>query len=228
MFQAYCTTSIAAQPHALLDLREAEVRHADVARLALPHDVVKRAHRLVERRIRIGPVHEIDVDMVGTQPPQALVDRGEDARPAAVAAVRHLLVADAEFGRDDDIVSAAAERSRQRLFGYAHAVGLGRVEAGDAAVDRPRDRSAGTRPRRCGHRCRRSPNTRSRARKLSGRFVRIAGIPRAPPYCAAMAEGRPAKRRSMSRRASTASLSGIATSAQRTISPAAMSRISGT
>ena len=61
---------------------------------------------------------------------------------------------------------------------------------------------AGTRPRRCGHKCRRSPNTRSRARKLSGRFVRIAGIPRAPPYFAAIAEGRPAKRRSMSRRAS--------------------------
>ena len=51
-------------------------------------------------------MHEIDLDMVGPQPPQALVDRGEHPRAAAVAAVRHLLVADAEFGRDHDVVAA--------------------------------------------------------------------------------------------------------------------------
>jgi hypothetical protein len=34
-----------------LDLREAEVRHADITGLARSHDVVEGAHRLLERRV---------------------------------------------------------------------------------------------------------------------------------------------------------------------------------
>jgi len=63
-------------PHRLYDLRQAEVGHADVTHLALPHDVVERCHRLVEGRVGIGPMDEIDVDMVGLEPLQASVDRG--------------------------------------------------------------------------------------------------------------------------------------------------------
>src|ERR1700730_3444091 len=74
--------------------------------------------------------------MVGLQPPQALLDRRQDPPAAAVPAGRHLLVADAEFGDDRDLMTTAAECSRQGLFRYAHAVGLGGIEAGDAAVDR--------------------------------------------------------------------------------------------
>ena len=59
-----------------LDLGQAEIGHADEARLPLPDEVVECAHRLVQRRTRIGPMHEIDVDMVGAQSLQALVDRG--------------------------------------------------------------------------------------------------------------------------------------------------------
>ena len=70
---------------------------------------------------------------------QTLVDRGENARPAAVAAVWHFLVADAELGRDDDVLSSAAERPRQCLLGDTHAVGFCGVEAGNAIVDRLRD-----------------------------------------------------------------------------------------
>ena len=53
-------------------------------------------------------MHEVDVDMVRAHPPEALIDGGEDTYSAAVAAVRHFLVADPEFGRDDDIVAAAS------------------------------------------------------------------------------------------------------------------------
>src|ERR1700757_687425 len=86
-------------------------------------------------------MHEIDVDMIGLEPLQALLDRGEDARAAAVSTVRHFVISDAEFSRYDDLVSAWPKRSRKRLFGRAHPVGLGRVEAGDAAVDRLHDRT---------------------------------------------------------------------------------------
>jgi len=37
-------------------------------------------------------------------------------------------------------VAAASECPRQRLLGHAHAIGLGRVETDDAAIDRLRDR----------------------------------------------------------------------------------------
>src|SRR5580700_3338759 len=55
------------------------------------------------------------------------------SRARIVPAGRHLLVADAEFGDDRDLMTTAAECSRQGLFRYAHAVGLGGIEAGDAA-----------------------------------------------------------------------------------------------
>src|SRR5438874_2661789 len=86
-------------------------------------------------------MHEIDVDMIGLEPLQAPLDRREDARGAAVSAVRHFVIADTEFGRYDDLVSAWPKRSRKHLLGHAHAVGLGRVEAGDTAIDRLRDRT---------------------------------------------------------------------------------------
>src|SRR6516162_3340539 len=125
-----------AQPHAVLDLRQAKVRDSDKSRLALPYDVVERSHRLVEWCSGVGPVHEENVDMVGLQPLQALFDRRQDPGAAAVAAAGHFLVADAEFGDDRDIPAAAAERPRQGLFRHSHTIGLGGVEAGDAVVDR--------------------------------------------------------------------------------------------
>ena len=54
----------APHPHAALDLRQPEVRHANIARFAVLHDVVESAHRLVERRVGVRPMNEIDVDIV--------------------------------------------------------------------------------------------------------------------------------------------------------------------
>ena len=131
-----------------------------------------------------------------------------------------LIEGDPEFSRDDTIATAG-ERAHQCLLRYTHAVGFSGVEASDAGVncrvhgalklyfvymtvgaaDLP---AAGRLP------------------KPSGRSVRIAGIPSEPPYCAAIAGARAAKRCSISRRAATGSLSGIVTSAEHTIMPAAM------
>src|SRR5262249_47775592 len=63
----------------------------------------------------------------------------ENARPAAVAAVWHFLVADAELGRDDHVLSSAPERPRHCLLGDTHALRFSGVEAGNAIVDRPPD-----------------------------------------------------------------------------------------
>ena len=125
--------------HARLDLLELEVREADESDLAFAHDVVERLHRLLERGQAVGPVHEVDVDVVGAEVLQALVDRRDDALAAAVAEVRLVPVVHAELGDDDRLVAAPAERLAERALGSAHAVALGGVEAVDAEVERAPD-----------------------------------------------------------------------------------------
>ena len=52
-----------------------KVRAADKADLALPHELVERAQRLLDRRLLVGPVQLIEVDPIGAQPLQARLDR---------------------------------------------------------------------------------------------------------------------------------------------------------
>src|SRR5882672_7038282 len=217
-----------AEPRAFLDLRQAEIGHADEAHLALPDDVVECAHRLFERCVGIGPMHEIDVDVISAEPLQALVDRGEDALPAAVAAVWHFLVADAEFGRDDDVVAAASERPRQRLLGHAHAIGLGRVETIDAAIDRLRDRALELALVNSTIGAADLPTPEADCGNLQAGSPKLPELHRRLSHCAAMAADGVAKRCSMSRRVRNAALSGTSTSAQRRTAPAAMLCLSGT
>src|SRR6266478_2658873 len=227
MFQAYCTTSMRrSRAHSSIWAR----RKLDTPiKRALPCRTTSSSARIDSSSgvCGSGQMHEIDVDMIGAQSLQTLVDRGEDEFPATVAAVRHFLVADAEFGRDDDVVAAASECPRQRLLGHAHAIGLGRVETDDAAIDRLRDRplelalvnstvgaaDLPTPEADCGHLQAGSPELPELHRRLS--------------HCAAMAADGVAKRCSMSRRVRNAALSGTSTSTQRTTAPAAMLRLSG-
>ena len=135
------------QLHAGFKLREAKVRHADVARLALPDDVVERAHGFLERRVQIGPVHQVNIDMIGVEIAQTLLDRGHDARAAAVAAIGRLGITDADLGDDADIAPARTESATQRLLGNAHAVGFSGIETVNA-----RRRARGARPVRTAQR----------------------------------------------------------------------------
>src|SRR5579884_1282964 len=125
--------------HARLDLLELEVREADEADLALAHDVVERAHRLLERREAVGPVHEVHVDVVGAEVLQALVDRREHARTAAVPEVWLVAVVHAELRDDEGLVATPPQRLTEGLLGRAHAVPLGGVEAVDPEVERAAD-----------------------------------------------------------------------------------------
>ena len=130
----------ATDAHAGFDVCLLEVRHTDEAGLARLHDVVERLHRLLERRLAIGPVHDVDVDVVGTELLEALVDRRLDPLAAAVAQVRLVAVAHAELGDDDRLVAPRAQRLAECLL--RRAVALGGVEAVDAEVERPADRAA--------------------------------------------------------------------------------------
>ena len=139
MFQPYCTTSTRRTAmHASIS---SSLKFERPTKRTLPSRTTSSSalHRLLERRHPVGPVHEVDVDVVGAEVLQALVDRRDDALAAAVAQVRLVAVVHAELGDDDRLVATLAERLAERAFGGAHAVALGGVEAVDAEVERAAD-----------------------------------------------------------------------------------------
>src|SRR5262249_54765082 len=122
----------APEGHAGLQLLQPEVRHADVAGLALADGLVARPHGFVEWRDDLWPVQQIDVDVMRPEILQAVVEGGRQAPARAVAAVGGVRVADAALGDHDDALPPLAERLGQRALRDTHAIRLGGVEAIDA------------------------------------------------------------------------------------------------
>ena len=121
-----------------------EVGATDVAHLALAHEVVQRAQRFLDRGARIETVDLIQVDPVGAQAAQTVLDGGHDV--AAGAALFHADVVHriAELGGQDDVFAAVAEHLTHRGFGTATlAIGVGGVEQSDAEIDGFVDDGAG-------------------------------------------------------------------------------------
>src|SRR4030095_11643693 len=125
--------------HARFDLVPLGVREAHEPGLPLADDVLEGPHRLLEGRHVVGPVDEVDVDAVGTEVLEALLDRRHAARAARVAEVRLVPVADAELGDDDRVPAPRPERLPERALRSAQPVALGGVEAVDAEGERPPD-----------------------------------------------------------------------------------------
>jgi hypothetical protein len=91
--------AIAGDPLGLDDLRGRERGAADIADLALVDEVGQRAERLLDVGVRIGTVDLVEVDPVGAEPAQGVLDGAHD--PAArvaplVGVVSHRVV---ELGR---------------------------------------------------------------------------------------------------------------------------------
>src|SRR5438270_444382 len=120
----------------LLDLRRGEVRGAGPTHLALAHELVECAQRLLDRRRRIGLVHLVDVDHIGAQSPQRSLDRPADvlARAARLGRVRiHRL---AELRREEEGVASPLERTSDELLARALRVDVRRVEERYPLLDR--------------------------------------------------------------------------------------------
>ena len=119
----------------LLDLGGAEVRGADRPHRPRRDELVERAERLGDRRLAVRPVVPVDVDHVGAQPAEAVLDRLADvaarsARPLAVAHVHP------ELGRENDLVTPPVQHAPELLLTLAAAVDVGGVKEGDAGVER--------------------------------------------------------------------------------------------
>jgi hypothetical protein len=118
---------------------------ADVADLALDHQLGQGADGVFDGCLRVDPVLVVQVDVVGAEPLQRPLDCDADARGAAVedtgAATR--VRDDAELRCEYDLGAAALDGPADQLLVVEGAVDLGGVEVGDAKVQRPMDGADG-------------------------------------------------------------------------------------
>jgi hypothetical protein len=114
---------------------------ADVAHLALAHQLRHGAHRVLDRRLGIDPVLVVQVDRLDAEPLQRrLAGLANIVRPAAESHVVAVgLAHDAELRRHDDALSTPGDRPADEFLVGADAIDVGGVEQRDAAVERPVD-----------------------------------------------------------------------------------------
>ena len=131
--------ALARRPLGLDDLAARVRRRADVADLALLDEVGERAERLLDVDGRIGAVHLVEVDVVGAEAPQRVLDRPDDPAPRPAAPVGVLAHRHEELGREHDVVAPVLQRLPDdllRLTGGVHVGGVDEVDAGvEGGVD---------------------------------------------------------------------------------------------
>ncbi|MCP2253655.1 hypothetical protein LY13_002409 [Prauserella aidingensis] len=92
------------------------VGQADVPDLARADEVVERAQRLLDGRVRIPGVHPQDVDVVGAEPPEAALERRDEVlavRPGGVGIAG--ITAEPELGGDHEPVASGDHLAEQAL-----------------------------------------------------------------------------------------------------------------
>ena len=111
---------------------------ADVERLARAHDVVQRAQRLFDRRVVIEAVDLVEIDVIGAEPAQAVVDGVQDVLARQAALVRVVAHRVEDLGGDDDAVARGEvlQRAPSDFFAHADGVHVGGVEEVDAGFQR--------------------------------------------------------------------------------------------
>jgi hypothetical protein len=112
----------------------------EVADLALMDEIGECAEGLVDVGVRIGAVDLVEVNPVGLQPPQRVLDLGHDPAPrvpalVGVTADRHVRLA----GQDDVVAPAAGQRLADDQLRLAARVRIGSVEEIDPGVERTVD-----------------------------------------------------------------------------------------
>jgi uncharacterized protein (DUF2336 family) len=81
-------------------------------------------------------MHLVQVDVIGAQTPERVLDRAHDPLARAAAVVGLVVHRHEELRGEDEIVAAALERLADDLFRYATGVDVGRVLEVDARVER--------------------------------------------------------------------------------------------
>ena len=110
-------------------------RAPGVADLAGVDEVVERAERVLDVRRRIGPVHLVEVDPVGAEATQRVLDLAHDPAPAVARHVRALPHRPVELRRQHDVVATPGQRLADDRLGLAARVHVGGVDEVDPGVE---------------------------------------------------------------------------------------------
>src|SRR5262245_28513809 len=113
--------------------------HAEVADLALPHEVGQCAQGLLEGRVLVVAMDLIQIDPVGAESPKALVDLQEDVAARRATIEDPTRPGHEDLRRDHRLLAPALERLADDLFRLPHPIAVRRVDEGDALVERAAD-----------------------------------------------------------------------------------------
>ena len=108
----------------------------DRADLAAVDQVRQRGQRLLDVGVGVRPVDLVEVDVVGLQAAQRVLDLGHDPAPGVAPLVGVIAHRACTLGRQDDVVAASLERLAHDLFGLAAGVRVGGVDEVDPGVQR--------------------------------------------------------------------------------------------
>jgi hypothetical protein len=112
---------------------------AEVAELAGADEVGERAEGLVEVDGRVPAVDLVEVEVVGAEAAQRVLDRDHDPAAGAAAVVRVVVEGHEELRREHDVVAASGEGLADDDLGLALGVDVGGVDEVDPGVQRPVD-----------------------------------------------------------------------------------------
>src|SRR4051812_32946581 len=96
-----------------------EVRAADVAKLALAHQVRERIQRLLDRRGGVEAVQLEQVDVVRAEPLQGALYGADQMMARGTEVIRISAGAEGGLGREDDAVASPRNGAPEDLLGTA-------------------------------------------------------------------------------------------------------------
>ena len=117
---------------------------AEIERLAGLHDVRERLDRLLDRRVRIEAMDDVEVDVIRAEALQGTVDPLHDVLAREALLVRLLAHRVEDLRRDHDLVALChlLQRAAGDLLAAAEGVHVGGVEEVDALLQRLADEGA--------------------------------------------------------------------------------------
>src|SRR5262249_57701456 len=106
-----------------------KIRAAGEAPVALPHQIIERAQRFLDRGLWVRAMQLVKVDPIGAQPLQTRLDRVHDVAPRRPLELAGVIHRQAELAREHDCFALLAENSSQPLLPAALlAVAVGGVD----------------------------------------------------------------------------------------------------
>jgi len=107
---------------------------ADRTDLAAADQVRERGQRLLDVCVGVRSVDLVEVDVVGLQAAQRVLDRGHDPAPRGASLIGIVTHRATQLGGKDDVAAASLERLPHDLFGLAVGVHVGGVDEVDPRV----------------------------------------------------------------------------------------------